>query len=191
MISRATHGSNIILGGFMGTGKSSVGKRLAERLGYEFVDLDDLIEAEARLTIGQIFAARGETGFRAMEREMVTRVSARERCVIATGGGAIVEPRNLELLRSIGVVIALTATADVILSRIGSGGDRPMLWGADTRQRIVDLLAKRTPAYAKADALVDTSARSVDEVVEHILTLLADGPPDVPGRMTPRCRPCL
>jgi len=189
MISRASRGSNIILGGFMGTGKSSVGKRLAERLGYEFVDLDDLIEAEARLPIAQIFATRGETMFRAMEREMVIRVSARTRCVIATGGGAIVEPRNLEVLQGSGVVIALTASAEVILSRVGAGGDRPMLWGADTRQRVVDLLAERTPAYAKADALIDTSARSVDEVVEYILALLTDSPPDAQEQMTRRCRP--
>ncbi len=173
----------------MGTGKSSVGKRLAERLGYDFVDLDDLIEAEAHLPIAEIFATRGETAFRAMEREMVARVSGRERCVIATGGGAIVESRNLELLRRTGVVIALTASAEVILSRVGSGGDRPMLWGADPRRRVAELLAERTPAYARADALVDTSTRSVDEVVEHILALLMDGPPDGHQGTTSRCRP--
>jgi shikimate kinase len=189
MISQASRGSNVILGGFMGTGKSSVGKRLAECLGYEFVDLDELIEADARLPIAQIFATRGEAAFRAMEREMVVRVSARERCVIATGGGALVEPRNLERLRRTGVVIALTASAEVILSRVGSGGDRPMLWGADPRQRVADLLAERTPAYSKADALVDTSSRSVDEVVAHILALLAGGPPAAAERMRPRCRP--
>jgi shikimate kinase len=189
MISRAGRGSNIILGGFMGTGKSAVGKRLAERLGYEFLDLDELIVAEARLPIAQIFATRGESAFRAMERDMVTRVSTRERCVIATGGGALVEPRNLEVLRGMGLVIALTASAEVILSRVGSSGDRPMLWGGDPRQRVVDLLAERTPAYAKADVLVDTSARSVDEVAEHILSLLTDGPPDGQERTTRRCRP--
>ena len=173
----------------MGTGKTSVGKRLAERLGYEFVDLDELIEAEAHLPIAEIFATRGEGAFRAMERELVARMRGRERCVIATGGGAIVEPRNLQALRGMGLVIALTASAEVILSRVGSGGDRPMLWGADTRQRVVDLQAQRAPAYAKADALVDTSTRSVEEVVELILTLLTDGPPDGHQGTTRRCRP--
>jgi len=191
MISRASRGSNIILGGFMGTGKTSVGKRLAERLAYEFVDLDDLIQADAGLPIDQIFATRGEGAFRAMEREMVTRMSARQRCVIATGGGAIVEPRNLEALQDIGVVIALTATPEVILSRVGRGEDRPMLRGQDTQQRIVQLLADRTPAYAKADVLVDTSARSVEEVVEHILALLADGPATVQEQMRRQCRPSV
>jgi shikimate kinase len=174
MISRASHGSNIILSGFMGTGKTSVGRRLAERLAFEFVDLDDLIEAEARLPIPQIFATRGEAAFRALEREMVARMRGRERSVIATGGGAIVDRGNLEALRRIGVVIALTAAPEVIVSRIGGGEDRPMLWGLDTRQRIMALLAERAPAYAQADLLVDTSSRSVDEVVEHILGLLAD-----------------
>ena len=175
----------------MGTGKTSVGKRLAERLAYEFVDLDDLIQADAGLPIAQIFATRGEAAFRAMEREMVARMSARERCVIATGGGAIVEPRNLEVLRDIGVVIALTATPEVILSRVGRGEDRPMLRGLDTRQRVVQLLAERTSAYAKADALVDTSARSVEEVVEHILALLSEVPAAAQEQMRRQCRPSV
>jgi shikimate kinase len=180
MISRAARGSNIILSGFMGTGKTSVGKRLAERLAFEFVDLDDLIEAEARLPISQIFATRGEAAFRALEREMVARMSGRGRSVIATGGGAIVDRQNLEALRGIGVVIALTAAPEIILSRVGGGEERPMLWGPDTRQRILTLLAERAPVYAQADVLVDTSARSVEEVVEHILGLLADRPRGVP-----------
>ena len=174
MISRTDRGSNLVLSGFMGTGKTSVGRRLAARLGFEFVDLDELIEAEAGLPIREIFAARGEAAFRALEREMVARMAARRRSVIAVGGGAIVDPGNLAALRKIGVLIALCAAPEVILSRVGGGEERPMLWGPDTRQRILQLLAERAPAYAQADLQVDTSSRSVDEVVEHILTLLPD-----------------
>lgn len=171
---RANRGSNIVLSGFMGTGKTAVGRRLAARLAVEFVDLDELIEAEAGLPIRQIFAARGEAAFRALEREMVGRMAARRRSVIAVGGGAIVDPRNLAALRGIGLLIALSAAPEVILNRVGGGEQRPMLRGPDTRQRILQLLAERAPAYAQADVQVDTSSRSVDEVVEHILTLLPD-----------------
>jgi shikimate kinase len=174
MISPAGRDSNIILSGFMGTGKTSVGRRLAAKLRFEFVDLDELIEAEVGLPIRHIFAARGEAAFRALEREMVGRLAARQRSVIAVGGGAIVDPRNLSALRGFGVLIALCAAPEVILARVGGGEDRPMLWGPDTRKRILQLLAERAPAYAQADYQVDTSSRSVDEVVEHILTLLPD-----------------
>jgi shikimate kinase len=180
MISRTGRSSNIILGGFMATGKTSVGRRLAARLSFEFVDVDELIEAEAGLPIRQIFAMRGEAAFRALEREMVARMAGRRCSVIAVGGGAVVDPRNLAALRGLGVLIALSATPEVILSRVGGGQDRPMLWGPDPRQRIVQLLAERAPAYEQADLLVDTSFRSVDEVVEHILALLADCPPGRP-----------
>lgn len=163
---------NIILTGFMATGKSSVGKELAARLGYEFVDLDPLIEAEAKMPIAQIFATQGEDRFRAMERRMVEQAARRDACVIATGGGAIVNPRNLEALKRSGVVIALTAKPETILARVGSGEDRPMLWGGETLARIRLLLAERAPAYAQADLTVDTTEQRIEQVVDHILSAL-------------------
>jgi len=164
---------NIIVTGFMATGKSSVGRRLAIRLGYDFLDLDTLIAAEAGMPISQIFATQGEEAFRALESRMVDRVAGRMGCVVATGGGTIVDPRNLEALKRSGVVITLTADPDTILSRVGSVDDRPMLWGGDTRERVRLLLEQRAQAYAKADLIVDASAQAIDSVVNHILDFLA------------------
>jgi shikimate kinase len=167
-------GRNIVLTGFMATGKTSVGKRLAERLGCEFVDVDTLIEAEAGMPIPQLFSERGEASFRAIEAAMVERVTRGDRCVIATGGGAVVNPRNLALLKDSGTMIALTADPTTILARVGGAADRPMLQGADPRARIEQLLAARGHAYAQADVTVDTSARTVEEVVECIVRRLED-----------------
>jgi len=165
-------GRNIVLTGFMATGKSSVGPKLALRLGYDFVDVDALIEVEAGMPVPEIFSTYGEGAFRSLESRMLERVAARARCVIATGGGAIVDVRNLELLRRNGVIVTLTAEPDVILERIGSRNDRPMLQGGETRERIGHLLAERAAAYAKADLTVDTSTRTVEEVVTHLVEAL-------------------
>jgi shikimate kinase len=164
---------NIILSGFMGTGKSSVGRQLAAVLGYDFVDLDSLIEAEAGISITRIFATQGEGRFRGLETRMVERLSERTGCVIATGGGAILNPRNLAALKRHGILITLTAAPETILARLGGGDDRPMLWGPDRRARVLELLAERAPAYANADLTVDTTTRTVDEVVGHLRNLLA------------------
>ncbi|MFB3820378.1 MAG: 3-dehydroquinate synthase [Candidatus Methylomirabilales bacterium] len=164
---------NIILSGFMATGKSTVGRRLAIALGYDFLDLDTLIAAEAGMPIAQLFTTQGEAAFRALEARMVERIAGRTGCVVATGGGTIVSPRNLETLKRSGVVVTLTADPDTILARLGSTEDRPMLWGGDRRERIRQLLDQRAEAYAGADLIVDASARSIDHVVNHILDFLA------------------
>jgi 3-dehydroquinate synthase len=166
------HRRNIILGGFMATGKSSVGRRLAIVLGYDFLDLDTLIAAEAGMPISQIFTTQGEAAFRALESRMAARVAGRTGCVVATGGGTIVNPRNLETLKRSGVVVALTADPDTIVGRIGPTEDRPMLWGGDKRERVRLLLEQRAEAYAKADLIVDASAHTIDHVVNHILDFL-------------------
>ena len=171
---------NIIVTGFMATGKSSVGRALAARLGYAFVDLDTLIEGEAGMPISQIFATQGEDRFRSMESRMVEQAARRDACVIATGGGAILNPRNLEALKRSGVVIALTAKPETILERLGTGEDRPMLWGGETPERIRFLLAERAPVYAKADLCVDTTERSIPQVVDHILGALRARRPTPP-----------
>ncbi len=163
---------NIILSGFMATGKSTVGRRLAILLGYDFLDLDTLIAAEAGMPIAQIFATQGEPAFRALETRMVDRAAGRRGSVVATGGGTIVNPRNLESLKRGGVVITLTADPKTILARIGPGDDRPMLWGGDKLERIRALLEQRAQAYAKADLIIDASSQSIDHVVRHILDFL-------------------
>jgi shikimate kinase len=163
---------SIILCGFMATGKSSVGKKLAEILGYEFLDMDVAIESEQGISIPQIFASHGEAAFRALESQMVERLAKRRRTVIATGGGTIVNPQNLEKLRECGIVVNLTADIPTILSRAGSGEDRPMLRAPDRLERIRALLEQRAPAYARADFAVDTSSLSIDEVAQAIANKL-------------------
>lgn len=165
-------GRNVILCGFMGTGKSSVGRRLAALIGYGFVDLDELIEATAGIPIAEIFATRGEPAFREMESRMVESLAERSRCVVATGGGAVVNPRNLDTLKRCGAVVTLTADIPTILARVGSGDNRPMLRAPDRVERIRALLEQRAHAYAQADITVETSTLTVDQVAQEIISRL-------------------
>lgn len=159
---------NIVLTGFMGTGKSSVGRHLAEGLGLGFVDTDDLIEERAGLTVSEIFERFGEGRFRALEREVIQGLSTQCNLVIATGGGAIMDGENLSNLKRCGVIICLTASPDTILSRIGEGDERPLLSGLDKKRAIISLLKKRGPFYSKADFMIDTTDRQVEDVVKEI-----------------------
>ena len=161
---------NIILTGFMGTGKTAVGKRLAKRLGWRFVDVDELIEAHAKMPVARIFAERGEPVFRRLERRCVSRVARGDEQVIATGGGAFTDPQNRARLRMTGPVICLTARPQAILSRVGRKlGVRPLLAGAaNPLSRIKTLLQQRAGAYAQADLAIDTTNLSLDEVVERL-----------------------
>jgi len=167
---------NVVLCGFMATGKSSVGKRLAAMMHYDFLDMDAEIEAETGMSIPRIFETRGEAAFRALESEMAEKASSRSGCVIATGGGTIANPENLRILKYGGTVITLTADPEIILSRVGSAEDRPMLAGGDKKERIASLMQERAEAYARADITVDTSSLSIDEAAKKILFLLNESP---------------
>jgi shikimate kinase len=171
-----THERNIVLVGFKGTGKTVVGRQLAERLGYTFVDLDAVIEAESGMPIPTLFTERGEGAFRELEARMVARVTGEKRCVIATGGGTIVNPANLRALKQSGVVVALTADLETIVSRLASATDRPILQGGDLRTRVEQLLVERRDAYAQADVTVDTTARTIEETVDRVLHAVKTGP---------------
>ncbi len=166
---------NIILTGFMGTGKTSAGKRLAKRLGWTFVDVDDLIEASAKKPIAHIFAEHGEPVFRRLERRHIGRVIRGDHQVVATGGGAFVDPRNRTRLRATGVVVCLTARPEVILKRANrSPGTRPLLAGTtNPLGRVRRLLAVRAKAYRQADLVLDTSTLSVEETVERLWKVLS------------------
>jgi shikimate kinase len=165
---------NIVLCGFMATGKTSIGIRLAEIMHYTFLDLDAVIEAEAGIPIPQIFSSQGEAAFRKLESLMVERVAIRAGCVIATGGGTIVNPQNFDSLKRSGVIITLTADIPTILQRAGSGDDRPMLKAVDRLERIRTLMELRAPAYAKADIVLDTSAITIDDAARRILDQLRE-----------------
>ncbi len=165
---------NIILCGFMATGKSSVGKRLADALHREFLDMDSLIEAEAGTTISDIFSSQGEAAFRAMESRMVERLANQSDRVVATGGGAIVNPHNLEEMKRSGIVITLTADIPTILQRSEKENTRPLLQTPDRLARIRTLLEQRAPFYAQADIVLDTSSMNIDEAVAFLLERLQE-----------------
>lgn len=167
---------NIVLTGFMGTGKTTVGRLLARRLGREFVDTDRLIE-DRHGPIPQIFANQGEQRFREIESELAAELAERSGLVVSTGGRMLVDDANAEILLSTGDVITLTAEADTVLWRVGgehAAETRPMLAGADVRGRIVELLAERAAAYGRFRQ-VATDDRTPDEIATEIEALL-DGP---------------
>ena len=161
--------ANVILTGFMGTGKSAVGHLLAERFGYRFLDLDAMIVAAAGMSINEIFAVHGEPRFRQMESEAIGRLSEEAGVVLATGGGAVINPGNRQRMHALGVVVNLTASAEVIQRRLIAENDRPLLNSDKSQEKISGMLAEREPFYADADVRIDTSEKSVVEVVDEIV----------------------
>jgi len=161
---------NITLTGFMGTGKTAVGKRLARRLGWKFVDIDSLIVASTHEPVAKIFAEHGEPTFRRLEHRMIRRVTRGHEQVIATGGGAFANPGNRRLLRASGPVVCLTAAPKVILQRVTPTlSARPLLANAPAPlARIQQLMSQRTSAYAQADLTIDTSRLSLEEAAGRI-----------------------
>ena len=162
---------NVVLIGFMATGKTSVGQIVAARLGRPFVDTDALIEAEAGRSVPRIFAEDGEAAFRRLEAEAVVRAAAAGGRVIATGGGVVLSRENMDRLRRHGLIIALWADPKAILARVGRGGDRPLL-GDDPERRVHRLLEERSEFYRKADIVVETSALSLDEVADRVIAFV-------------------
>lgn len=161
---------NIVLIGFMGTGKSTVGKRLAQALAWDFVDTDCEVGEVTNLSVTEIFRRHGETRFRSEESIVVARLSQLDHIVIATGGGTVLNPLNWNALANNGTIIGLHASLDAILNRIGHKNDRPLLKGS--REEIEKLWSERQACYAQADLMVDTTYKNIDEVVSEILTWL-------------------
>ncbi|MBI4227595.1 MAG: shikimate kinase [Candidatus Omnitrophica bacterium] len=159
----------------MGTGKSVVGQALAARLGRPFVDVDEAIEREQGRPIRKIFAEDGEAAFRRAEQAMIQRVTRRDGQVIAAGGGAVMEASNLAALTRAGWLVWLKAEPDIILQRVGETSRRPLLDAPDPKGRVEELLARRQATYAKADAVVDTTRRTVEQVVDEILRVTPQG----------------
>jgi len=159
---------NIVLFGFMGTGKTRVGKDLAHKLDMTFVDMDDLIVGRAGKPIPEIFADDGENHFRALERQVVIDLSKQSGLVIATGGGVIKNPENVNDLGRDGLEVCLSATPEVILGRVEHDTNRPLLNTDDRLVTIQTLLDSRQHLYDSIPNQIDTSELSVDEVVERI-----------------------
>ena len=160
---------NIVLTGFMGTGKSSVGRRLAGRLNRRFLDMDTEIEKREGRTISRIFEEEGEAHFRGLERDLVLELSGSEDLVISTGGGVLINPQNLEDFQRTGIVICLSTDVDTILARVSRDKKRPLLQCDDPRARIVDMLEDRLPVYRMVPIQVDTTGASHDEVCDRII----------------------
>jgi len=159
---------NIVLIGFMGTGKSTVGFALAERLGWRFVDTDVVVVEREGRTIPQLFEEKGETYFRDAETAALADVLSGSMQVVATGGGAVLRPENRETMLAGGFVVALTAPPDVLLARLRGDANRPLLAG-DKEERVHRLLEERKNAYDFAPLVVDTSRSNVRETVETIM----------------------
>lgn len=162
---------NIVLIGFMGTGKTSIGKLLAKKLGYRFIDTDTMIEEESSKSITEIFDFHGEDYFRKLERDVAARVSKEQKSVISTGGGIVLNAENMQRLSSTGTIICLKGHPDVLLSRLGQSRHRPLLAGANPLELITKKLESRRHLY-NGDLNLDTSFLSPDEVVNRIIAFL-------------------
>ncbi len=160
---------NLALIGFMGAGKSVVGRLTADLLHFTFLDTDHVIEARAGKAISDIFAQDGEAAFRQLERRIVEELTRRERTVIATGGGLPADPDNLASLKAHALVVCLWASPESIYERVRGHDHRPLLNEPDPLARIRELLAAREPHYRQADVLVNTEMRSVREVAQHVI----------------------
>jgi shikimate kinase len=160
---------NIVLFGFMGTGKTSAGKLLARKLGMVFVDMDLVIEQRQGKPISRIFAEEGEPFFRNLERELVKELSGGSGMVIATGGGVVLNRQNVDDYAGTGLAVCLSATPQTILKRLEGDASRPLLAEGDKMKKMTALLEKRRQFYAAVPVQVDTSGLSVEQVVEKIV----------------------
>ncbi len=159
---------NLYLVGFMGTGKSTVGRVLSQRLGMNLIDSDAEIERRAGMSISDLFAQRGEAAFRELEREFVENGHPTEGCIVSCGGGLVLQEGIIERLRERGVIVCLTARPETILSRTQTHRIRPLLAVDDPLGRIRELLEKRDPVYRAAGTQVLTDYRPLGEIVAHV-----------------------
>ena len=163
------HLVNIALIGFMGTGKTSVGRLVADQLHFEYLDTDELIQTQTGRTITEIFAMDGEPVFRALEQKIVEELASRVKTVIATGGGLPVNPNNLASLKAHALVVSLWSSPEKIWERVRHQSHRPLLHDENPQAKIRELLAAREPFYKQADVLLNTDLRSVREVAQQVV----------------------
>ncbi len=164
--------NNIYIVGFMATGKSSVGKELANRQNLQFVDLDNLIELKEKRQISDIFAKDGVPYFRKVEKEVLEDIAKKNRFVVACGGGIVIDPENIRIMKETGILICLKANPEAILKRASVSKQRPLLNVVEPKKQIELLLEKRASYYALADKTIDTTELSIKEVVDKISGLI-------------------
>lgn len=163
---------NVVLIGFMGTGKTTVGTLLADRIGFTFIDTDELIFQYVKMPIGDIFFKYGEQYFRELEGNMIQTNIFKHRIVLATGGGAILNPNNLRIIKKYGIVIALEASIDILWNRLHRCTDRPLLLVDNPREKLEEMYIQRQPIYREAHYLINVDNKLPEEVVNEILLLL-------------------
>lgn len=172
---------NLVITGFMGTGKSTVGREVARRMGRPFVDMDELIETREGRTISEIFAQHGEPYFRRLEAELVRELAAPRGLVIATGGGTLVSPENRAVMACTSVIVCLWADEETLIARLQGQENRPLLAGPRWREALVQLLTQRLPAYRSLPYHVDTTGKTIEEVAEEVIRIYNEaaksGPP--------------
>lgn len=166
---------NVVLIGFMGTGKSAIGRSVAKILNYQFVDTDQMVEEVTGLTINKIFRKFGEIRFRSEEALVINKLVGKENLVIATGGGMVLNEQNVEKLKKLGVLVLLTAKPEVILERVSRKNTRPLLAKGKTLDSIKSLIAEREESYHRsADITIDTSGRDIEESAQLIVKLVKE-----------------
>jgi len=164
--------NNIVLTGFMGTGKTAVGRELSEMLDMRLVDVDAEIENSRKMTINDIFKNYGEGHFRDIEAEMIKRFSDEKNIIISTGGGAVLREENMAALRKSGIIFCLNASPETILERTSRNSDRPLLKVENPIEKIRELLDYRRPFYEKAGINIDTDGKTPLQIADEILGIL-------------------
>jgi shikimate kinase len=160
---------NLALIGFMGTGKTSVGRLAAEQLHFDYLDTDEMIQTHTGRTIAEIFKTDGETAFRALEQKVVEELAGHAKTVVSTGGGLPTNPKNLASLKTHALVVCLWASPEKIWERVRNQSHRPLLHDPNPQAKIRELLATREPFYRQADVLLNTELRSLREVTQQIV----------------------
>ncbi len=166
--------SNIVLIGFMGVGKTTIGKKLASRLKKIFYDSDQEIETDLGMSISEIFDRFGEAVFRVKENSVIERLAEYENSVIATGGGVVLNQNNMNLLAKKGIIVCLTAKPEIIYERVKNDQNLPLLKKGDIYQTILALLAQREKLYSCADFYIDTSYGEYPQIVEKIVDFVEE-----------------
>lgn len=157
----------------MGTGKTVVGRELAKKKKWHFVDLDELIELREKTSIADIFAKEGEPYFRRLEKQALKVVARERKFVVACGGGIIIDEGNIRIMKDTGIIICLSARPEVILKRTSGSMHRPLLNVKNPKEKIGLLLKLRSPYYAEAGKIIDTSKLSIKQVTHKILKILS------------------
>jgi shikimate kinase len=160
---------NLVITGFMGTGKSTVGRRVSELLKIPFFDVDETIKRQTGRSIADLFRDKGEASFRAMESSIIQELSMQNKAVIATGGGALMNPTNRDFLEKRGILVCLTARTGTLLERLKDDLTRPLLAGENMKERIDRLMQERQAVYAMCPIQITTDDKTITQVADEVV----------------------